>query len=130
MHSTTSKDGTRICFDKQGEGQTVIIVDGALCTSTSGSKPELVKLLARHFTIYSYDRRGRGNSGDTKPYNVEREVEDIEALIDETGKSANLYGHSSGAALALEATARLGNKVSRLAMFEAPYNDDPQAQQA
>ncbi len=130
MNSTTSKDGTRITYDREGEGPTVIIVDGALCTRSSGSKPELVKLLAQHFTVYSYDRRGRGDSGDTKPYAIDREIEDIEALIDETGKAANLYGHSSGAALALEAALRLGNKVSKLAMFEAPYNDDREAQQA
>lgn len=130
MISTTSKDGTRIVYDKQGQGPTVIVVDGALCTRSSGSKPGLVELLAQHFTVYSYDRRGRGDSGDTKPYNIEREVEDIEALIDATGKAANLYGHSSGAALALETALRLGNKVSKLAMFEAPYNDDLEAQQA
>jgi len=130
MNSTTSKDGTRITYDREGEGPIVIIVDGALCTRSSGSKPELVKLLAQHFTVYSYDRRGRGDSGDTKPYAIDREIEDIEALIDATGKAANLYGHSSGAALALEAALRLGNKVSKLAMFEAPYNDDREEQQA
>jgi pimeloyl-ACP methyl ester carboxylesterase len=129
MRTVTSKDGTKIAYDKQGEGPAVILVDGALCTRSFGSKPELVKLLAPHFAVYSYDRRGRGDSGDSKPYAVEREVEDIEALIDEAGGMACLYGHSSGAALALEATIRLG-KIKKLAMYEAPYNDDGEAQRA
>lgn len=128
QNTVTSKDGTKIVYDKQGEGPAVILVDGALCTRSFGSKPELVTLLAPHFTIYSYDRRGRGDSGDTKPYAVEREIEDIEALIDEAGGVAGLYGHSSGAALALEAAVTLGDKIKKIAMFEAPYNDDREAQ--
>jgi pimeloyl-ACP methyl ester carboxylesterase len=96
----------------------------------SWSGPELAQLLASRFTVYNYDRRGRGDSGDTEPYTVEREIEDIEALIDAAGGSASLYGHSSGASLALEATVRLGSKVRKLAMYEAPYNDDRAAQQA
>jgi pimeloyl-ACP methyl ester carboxylesterase len=90
----------------------------------------LVQLLARNFTVYSYDRRGRGDSGDTQPYAVEREVDDLEALIDDAGGVACLYGHSSGAALAMEAALRLGDKVKRLAMYEVPYNDDPGARRA
>jgi pimeloyl-ACP methyl ester carboxylesterase len=74
-------------------------------------------------TVYSYDRRGRGDSGDTKPYSVEREIEDIEALIDSAGGSAYVYGQSSGAGLALQAAAALGNKVEKLAIYEAPYSD-------
>ena len=128
QNTVTSKDGTKIVYDKQGEGPAVILVDGALCTRSFGSKPELVTLLAPHFTIYSYDRRGRGDSGDTKPYAVEREIEDIEALIDEAGGVAGLYGHSPGAALALEAAVTLGDKIKKIAMFEAPYNDDREAQ--
>src|SRR6266567_1560887 len=123
MNTVTSKDGTKIAYDKQDEGPAVILVYGALCYRSTGSLPELVTLLAPHFTVYNYDRRGRGDSGDTKPYAVEREVEDIEALIDEAGGVACLYGHSSGAALALEAALQLGGNVKKLAMYEAPYND-------
>lgn len=130
MNTVTSKDSTKIAYDKEGEGPAVILVDGAMCNRSSGSKPELVKLLAPHFMVYSYDRRGRGDSGDTRPYAVEREIEDIEALIGEAGGAAYLYGHSSGAALALKAAIRLGNKVKKLAMYEAPYNDDGEAQRA
>ncbi len=130
MNTLKSKDGTTIAFDEQGDGPALILVDGALCTRSSGSKPELAKLLAQHFTVYSYDRRGRGASGDTKPYAVEREIEDIDALIDAAGGSAFVYGHSSGGCLALDATVKLGDKVKKLAMYEAPYNDDPEAQKA
>ena len=130
ISTVTSKDGTRIAYDKIGHGPAVILVAGALCARSSWSGPELARLLARSFTVYNYDRRGRGDSGDTQPYAIEREIEDIEALIDEAGGSAYLYGHSSGAALALEAALRLGNKVKKLAMYEAPYNDDAEAQRA
>src|SRR5437764_5034886 len=128
--TVTSKDGTRIAYDTIGHGSAVILVAGALCSRSFWSGPELAKLLAPHFTVYNYDRRGRGDSGDTRPYAVAREIEDIEALIDEAGGSAYLYGHSSGAALAMEAALRLGNKVKKLAMYEAPYNDDAEAQRA
>jgi pimeloyl-ACP methyl ester carboxylesterase len=130
MDKVRSKDGTTIAFDAQGEGPPLILVDGAMTTRSSGSKPELAKLLAQHFTVYSYDRRGRGDSGDTKPYAVEREIEDIEALIDRAGGSAFVYGHSSGGSLALESAIQLGDKVKKLAIYEAPYNDDPEAQKA
>src|SRR5437879_7527130 len=100
VNTLKSKDGTMIAFDEQGDGPALILVDGALCTRSSGSKPELAKLLAQPFTVYSYDRRGRGDSGDTETYAVEREIEDIEALIDEAGGSAFIYGHSSGGCLA------------------------------
>ena len=128
--TVTSKDGTRIAYDTIGHGPPVILVAGAMCSRSFWSGPELAKLLARRFTVYNYDRRGRGESGDTMPYAVAREIEDIEALIDEAGGSAYLYGHSSGAALVLEAALRLGKKVKKLAMYEAPYNDDAQAQRA
>jgi pimeloyl-ACP methyl ester carboxylesterase len=130
MNTLTSKDTTTIAYDKHGTGPAVLLVDGALCTRSFGSKPELVKLLAQHFTVYSYDRRGRGDSGDTRPYAVEREVEDLDALIAEAGGAACLYGHSSGAALALEAALRLGDRVTKLAMYEAPYNDADDARRA
>src|SRR5438270_1563826 len=130
MNTLTSTDGTTVASDKQGDGPALILVDGAMSTRSSGSKPELARLLAQHFTVYSYDRRGRGASGDTKPYAVEREIEDIDALIDEAGGAAFVYGHSSGGCLALDATVTLGDKVKKLAMYEAPYNDDPEAQKA
>jgi pimeloyl-ACP methyl ester carboxylesterase len=127
MHEVTSKDGTNIAYDKQGEGPAVILVAGAMCARLSWSGPELSKLLAPHFTVYNYDRRGRGDSEDTKPYAVAREVEDIEALINEADGTAYLWGHSSGASLALEAAIQLPNKVTKLAMYDAPYNNDPEA---
>jgi len=130
MTTLKSKDGTAIAFDKQGDGPAVILVYGALSTRSSGSRPELARLLAQQFTAYSYDRRGRGDSGDTKPYAVDREIDDLDALIDKAGGSAFLYGHSSGGCLALDAAVKLGNKVQKLAMYEAPYNDDPQARKA
>src|SRR5712691_5438124 len=112
--TVTSPDGTTIAYDKLGHGPAVILVAGAFCSRSFWSGPELAKLLASRFTVYNYDRRGRGESGDTKPYAVAREIEDIEALIDEAGGSASLYGHSSGAALVLEAALRLGKKVKKL----------------
>ncbi|HEY0628873.1 MAG TPA: alpha/beta hydrolase [Sphingomicrobium sp.] len=121
VRSVTSKDGTRIAFDKQGSGPALILVGGAL-SDRSGSEP-FAKLLADRFTVYSFDRRGRGDSGDTKPYAVQREIEDIEALIDEAGGSAHVAGFSSGAALALEAAAALGGKVRKLAIYEPPYDE-------
>src|SRR5260370_21092357 len=122
-----SQGGNKIAVDKIGHGPAVSLVGGALRSRSFWSGPELTKLLARSFTVYNYDRRGRGDSGDTKPYAVAREVEDIEALIDEAGGTAYLWGHSSGASLALEAAIQLPNKVKKLAMYDAPYNDDPEA---
>src|SRR6266852_1761485 len=122
--TVTSKEGTRIAYDKIGHGPAVILVAGALCSRSFWSGPELAKLLAPRFTVYNYDRRGRGDSGDTRPYAVAREVEDIEALIDEAGGAACLYGHSSGAALALEAAIRLRKRLTTLAMHDAAYNDE------
>ena len=130
MTTLKSKDGTTIAFDQQGHGPALILVNGAMSTRSDGSKPELARLLAQHFTVYAYDRRGRGDSGDTKPYAVGREIEDIDALIDKAGGYAFLYGHSSGGCLALEAAVKLSDKVKKLAMYEVPYNDDPEAQKA
>ncbi|HET7792873.1 MAG TPA: alpha/beta hydrolase [Rhizobacter sp.] len=120
-HTTTSRDGTRITYDRQGTGPALIVVGGAL--SDRSGAAGLADLLAARFTVYSYDRRGRGGSTDTLPYAVEREIEDIEALIDSAGGTANVYGKSSGASLALRAAAALGSKVVKLALYEAPYND-------
>jgi pimeloyl-ACP methyl ester carboxylesterase len=125
METVRSADGTAIAYDQAGHGPALIIVDGAMSTRSGRTKPQLVDLLADRFTVLTYDRRGRGDSGDTQPYAVGREIEDIEALLDQAGPSAYLYGHSSGGCLALDAALRLGPKVGKLAMYEAPYNDDP-----
>jgi pimeloyl-ACP methyl ester carboxylesterase len=114
-----SKDGTPIAYDRTGQGPVVILVSGALSDRTSGAR--LASLLAPHFTVINYDRRGRGDSGDTQPYALEREVEDIEAVIDDVGGSVRLFGASSGAVLALEATCRLGTKVTKQILFEPPF---------
>jgi pimeloyl-ACP methyl ester carboxylesterase len=130
MNTLSSHDGTTIAYDKQGDGPAVIVVDGALTVHSSGSGSELATRLAPHFTVYGFDRRGRGESGDTLPYAVNREIDDIEALIDHAGGSSYLYGHSSGGPLALRAALRLGRKVSKIAMYEPPYNNDPGAQES
>jgi len=115
-----SKDGTTIAFTRAGSGPALIIVDGALCRRDFGPAGPLAKELAPHFTVFTYDRRGRGESGNTEPYAVEREVEDLDALIRAAGGSAYVVGISSGAALALEA-ARRGLKIEKLATYEAPF---------
>jgi pimeloyl-ACP methyl ester carboxylesterase len=115
---TTSADGTPIAFDRVGDGPPLIIVGGAWNTRQSAG--ELAERLADAFTVFTYDRRGRGDSGDTPPYVVEREVEDLEAVIEAAGGSAALFGHSSGGALALETTSR-SVRVSKLAVYEIPY---------
>ena len=128
MQTVTSKDGTTIAFDNSGSGPAVILVDGALGSrGFESGLGQLAALLSEQFTVYHYDRRGRGDSGDHQPYALEREIEDIEALIDHAGGSAFMYGISSGAALAMEAALKLGDKMKKLAMYEAPYNDDPQS---
>jgi pimeloyl-ACP methyl ester carboxylesterase len=122
MKTVTSKDGTRIAYDVYGQGPAVILVDGATASRAFGGSAALAQRLAREgFTVYAYDRRGRNESGDTQPYAVAREIEDIEALIDQAGGTAHLYGISSGGALALEAAAVLGTKVKKLAVYEIPY---------
>lgn len=126
MQTVASKDGTKIAYDKEGNGPAAILVAGAMCSRLAWSGPELSQLLASHFTVYNYDRRGRGDSGDTQPYSVDREIEDIEALIEDAGGSAYLWGHSSGGALALEASVQLGGKVKKLSVYEVPYDESPQ----
>jgi pimeloyl-ACP methyl ester carboxylesterase len=115
-----SKDGTPIAFDRIGTGPPVILVDGALCCRGIGQSGQLAELLAPHFTVLTYDRRGRGGSGDTAPYAVEREIEDIAALLSEAGGAAFIWGISSGAVLALEAAGRLSG-IKKLALYEAPF---------
>src|SRR5512142_1576465 len=102
MSTVTSKDGTKIAYDKKGQGPAVILVDGALCYRGFGPMPGLAELLAPHLTVYTYDRRGRGESSNGKPYALDREIEDIDALIREAGGKAGVYGISSGGCLALE----------------------------
>ena len=99
MSEVRSKDGTRIAYDRSGSGPALILVDGALCSRRFGPSPKLAPLLAPHFTVYAYDRRGRGESGDTAPYAPAREIEDLAALIEAGGGSASLVGLSSGGAL-------------------------------
>lgn len=131
METVQSADGTTIAFDKRGKGPALIVVDGALEHRTMDSETaRLARRLSGYFTVFHYDRRGRGDSTDTQPYALEREIEDIEAVIAFAGGSAYIFGISSGAALALEAAIRLGDKVKKLAMYEAPYNDDAAARQA
>lgn len=118
MRTVTSHDSTTIAFDQSGAGPAVILVGGAL--SDRAAAVSVAALLAPHFTVINYDRRGRGDSGDTQPYAVEREIEDIAALIDAVGGSASVFAKSSGAALALEAANR-GLPITRLALYEPPF---------
>jgi pimeloyl-ACP methyl ester carboxylesterase len=120
MNKVTSADGTEIAFDQSGDGPPVIIVGGAFSDRAHFVVTQIAELLAPHFTVYNYDRRGRGDSGNTLPYAIEREVEDLAALIEHAGGSANVFGLSSGAALALEAAAA-GLNITKLALHEPPY---------
>jgi len=114
----TSADGTQIAFDRFGQGSPVVVVSGIFCDRQTTQ--ELAEQLAQQFSVINYDRRGRGDSGDTAPYAVEREVEDLGALIAEAGGTASVYGHSSGAGLALNAAAS-GLPITRLVLHEPPY---------
>lgn len=120
MNNVVSRDGTTIAYEQMGRGPALILVDGALCSRAFGPMPKLAPLLARDFTVFMYDRRGRGASGDTRPYHKAREVEDLAALVDEAGGSAFALGLSSGAALAMEAAAS-GVNITRLVLYEPPY---------
>jgi pimeloyl-ACP methyl ester carboxylesterase len=113
-----SADGTTIAYETDGAGPPLLLVGGAL--NDRGSAAPIVPLLADRYTVVRYDRRGRGDSGDTPPYAPERELEDIEALIAEVGGPVFVYGHSSGAALGLH-TARRGAPISKLALYEPPF---------
>jgi pimeloyl-ACP methyl ester carboxylesterase len=112
-----SKDGTVIAFEKSGQGPAVILVVGAFNDRATGAP--LARFLERQFTVFNYDRRGRGGSGDTAPYAIEREIEDLDALISQTGGPAFVFGYSSGATLALRAAAH-GLDISQLALYEPP----------
>jgi pimeloyl-ACP methyl ester carboxylesterase len=117
MSKVISKDGTAIAFDRSGEGPVVILVVGAFNDRATGAP--LAQFLERRLTVFNYDRRGRGESGDTAPYAIEREIEDLDALIAEAGGSAGVFGYSSGAILALRAAAH-GLGISRLALYDPP----------
>lgn len=126
MSTVTSKDGTPIAYEREGRGPAVILVGGGL---DDGAENEpLASELAGDFTTYNYARRGRGASGDTQPYAVERELEDIEALIAEAGGRANVYGVSSGGMFAIEA-ALAGLPIDRLAVYDVPYDTSAEAPQ-
>ncbi|MEU6877793.1 alpha/beta fold hydrolase [Streptomyces sp. NPDC046712] len=122
----TSGDGTRIVYERRGEGAPVILVGGALCTGAS-ERP-LAELLAARFSVVTYDRRGRGGSGDTGPYTVEREIDDLAALIHEVGDRVAVHGTSSGGALAL-AAAEAGVPIDRLSVYEPPFSAESGARE-
>src|ERR687896_1382728 len=124
MDKTRSSDGTEIAFDRLGDGTPVVLVSGA---STARSVHDsLAELLAADFTVLNYDRRGRGDSGDTQPYAIEREIEDLDALVTEAGGAAAAFGNSSGAILALHAAAA-EVPLTKLALWEPPFFVDPDA---
>ncbi len=117
----TSADGTRIAYERDGEGSPVVVIGGIFCDRQRTA--DLAGHLAEWFSVINYDRRGRGESGDTRPYAVAREIDDLAALIDAAGGSAMVYGHSSGAGLALHAAAA-GLSITRLVLHEPPYGPD------
>jgi len=122
MDKVTSRDGTEIAFDRYGAGPAVILVGGAFQhRAMDPQTKQLAELLAASFDVIHYDRRGRGDSGDTLPYAIEREVEDLAALIDGAGRSASVFGMSSGGALVLEAAAS-ALPITKLALYEPPFN--------
>ncbi len=131
MPAVSSKDGTRIAFDRAGSGPALILVDGAFQYRAIDPKTtHLATLLSARFITYEYDRRGRGESTDTQPYAVEREIEDLDTLIKDAGGSAFVFGMSSGGVLALHAAA-LGLDIKKLALYEPPFNSgDSGARQA
>ncbi len=126
MHITTSRDGTRIAYDVYGEGEPVILVEGAFCGRHFGPTDKLAAELGKHFRVYHYDRRARGDFGPSIDYRLERELEDLSTMLAEAGGSAALVGFSSGACLAIEAAAA-GLPATRLAVYEPPYMVGPKA---
>jgi pimeloyl-ACP methyl ester carboxylesterase len=116
--TVTSNDGTTIAYDRSGDGPPLVVVNGAM--SQRADVVELASQLVTTFTVFAYDRRGRGDSGDTQPYAVMREIEDLDAVIAAAGGSAFVFGHSSGAVLALRASAA-GLAIPKLVMYEPPF---------
>jgi alpha-beta hydrolase superfamily lysophospholipase len=126
MHTVISADGTPIAFDRHGEGAAVILVNGALGYRKFKTMEQIATALSEHCTVINYDRRGRGDSGPAGPASVQREVEDLAALIDAVGGRASLWGYSSGSAVALRAAAA-GLPVDKLVLYEVPFKTDPTA---
>ena len=124
MAFVTSKDGTAIAYDVQGSGPALVYVTGAACFRKFSPVVKDAKMFAREFTVATYDRRGRGDSGDTAPWSLDREMDDLEAVIDAVGGEAFVYGHSSGAVLALHAAHRLGSKVPAVVLYDASWVHD------
>lgn len=120
MPTTTSRDGTTIAYSVLGSGPALVLVDGALCSRAFGPMPGYAKALADSFTVYWYDRRGRGESGDTPPFAVQKEIDDLAAVLQAAGGSPYVCGTSSGAALALQG-AVAGLPMKKLLMYEAPF---------
>ncbi len=129
MPTIQSRDGTTLAYDVYGSGPALIYITGASCFRTFRPIVHDAKTFATAFTVYTYDRRGRGDSGNTLPYAVAREVEDIAAMIDAAGGTAHLFGHSSGAVLALEAALRFGNTIGNVVLYDPSYVND-EAEQA
>lgn len=128
MPTVTSKDGTKIAFDKVGSGPAVILVNGAIAYRAfdDGTMAQLAKLLGEHFTVYNYDRRGRGESGNTLPFTKQREIEDLQALVEDAGE-AMVLGFSSGSAVTLDTTA-VTPGITKVAVYEAPFIVDDSRQ--
>jgi pimeloyl-ACP methyl ester carboxylesterase len=129
MQTVTSQDGTKIAFDKVGSGPAVILVNGAIAYRAfdDGTLAHLADLLREHFTVYNYDRRGRGESGDTKPFTKQREIEDVQALVEDAGGKAMVLGFSSGSAVTLDAAA-VTPGIIKAAVYEAPFIVDDSRQ--
>ena len=127
MELVTSRDGSRIAYDRSGSGPVVILVGGALSYRKFKQMEELARLLSEHCTVVNYDRRGRGDSTEGGPYALEREIEDLDTLIEAEGGSASLWGWSSGGALALRAAAA-GLPVERASVYEVPFMVTPGAE--
>ena len=124
MNKVKSKDGTSIAYDVSGSGPVLIYVTGAICHRTFFPVKKDVEILSKDFTVYNYDRRGRGDSGSSQHCSLQNEIEDLEALIDESGGSAFIMGHSSGAVLALEAALSIPNKILKVVSHDASYVHD------
>lgn len=127
MQRVTSADGTPIAYERSGDGPPVIVVGGAF--NDRNSAAPLAEALSAHLSVVRYDRRGRGDSGDTAPYHVDREIEDLSALVSEIGGTTAVFGMSSGAALALRAAAA-GVPIGRLALYEPPFVPDDEDERA
>ncbi|MET0415898.1 MAG: alpha/beta hydrolase [Actinoplanes sp.] len=120
MPTVTSADGATIGYETAGTGPALILVDGAMCYRDFGPARDLAAALQDHYTVYLYDRRGRGESGNTLPWSADREIEDLAALLDAAGGQAYLFGASSGAVLAADAANRLPG-FTKLALYEPPF---------